>query len=112
MHLLILSMLAHLTKELGMVPGGEFRTAYQEAQKLSGCIIKLGERPINITLKRAMGSPGPWQKLMKLVWNILSNSDPITKERCTAHLDTESTTDGGQARLNASRPIRFQQSSQ
>ena len=59
MYLLHLSMSAHLTKKTCMVPGGEFRTAYQEAQKLSGCIIKLGERPINITLKRAIGSLGP-----------------------------------------------------
>ena len=29
MYLLLLSMSAHLTKELGMAPGGEFRTAYQ-----------------------------------------------------------------------------------
>ena len=34
------------------------------------------------------------------------------RRRSVGHLDTESTTDGGQARLNASRPIRFQQSSQ
>ena len=30
MHLLLLSMSAHLTKELGMAPGGEFRRAYHE----------------------------------------------------------------------------------
>ena len=30
MHLLFLSMSAHLTKELGMAPGGEFRTAFRE----------------------------------------------------------------------------------
>ena len=35
MYLLLLSMSAHLTKELGMAPGGEFRTAYQEANKVS-----------------------------------------------------------------------------
>ena len=46
MYLLLLSMSAHLTKELGMAPEGEFRPAYQETQKLSGCIIKLGVRPI------------------------------------------------------------------
>ena len=79
MYLLLLSMSAHLTKELGMAPGGEFRTAYREAQKLSGCIVQLGDRPINITLKRAIGSLGPWQKL-KMAWNILTNNDPITKE--------------------------------
>ena len=30
MHLLLLSMSAHLTKELGMAPGGEFRRAFNE----------------------------------------------------------------------------------
>ena len=79
MYLLLLSMSAHLTKELGMAPGGEFRTAYQEAQKLSGCIVQLGDRPVNITLKRAIGALGAWQKL-KLAWNILTNKDVVTKE--------------------------------
>lgn len=30
MYLLLLSMSAHLTKEIGMAPGGEFRVAYRE----------------------------------------------------------------------------------
>lgn len=32
MHLLLLSMSAHLTKELGMAPGGEFRQALKEVE--------------------------------------------------------------------------------
>lgn len=38
MHLLFLSVSAHLTKELGMAPGGEFRRAYNE---VSISVIKL-----------------------------------------------------------------------
>lgn len=30
LHLLLLSMSAHITKQLGMAPGGEFRTAFRE----------------------------------------------------------------------------------
>ena len=30
MYMLLLSLSAHLTKELGMAPGGEFRRAFQE----------------------------------------------------------------------------------
>lgn len=30
MYLLLLNMSAHLTKEIGMAPGGEFRVAYAE----------------------------------------------------------------------------------
>ena len=70
MYLLLLSMSAHLTKELGMAPGGEFRRyhiqnrclfldilswnlyrAFIEAMKVPGCKVHLGDRPINITLK-------------------------------------------------------------
>ena len=41
--------------------------------------MQLGDRPINITLKRAISSLSVWQKL-RLGWNILTNKDPITKE--------------------------------
>jgi pheromone shutdown protein TraB len=30
MYILLLNMSAHITKELGMAPGGEFRAAYRE----------------------------------------------------------------------------------
>jgi len=79
MYLLLLSMSAHLTKELGMAPGGEFRRAFTEAKKVPGCMVHLGDRPINITLKRALAALSPWQKV-KLGWNILTSRDPITKE--------------------------------
>lgn len=36
MHLLLLSMSAHLTKQLGMAPGGEFRRAYHEVNRPYG----------------------------------------------------------------------------
>jgi len=79
MYLLLLSMSAHLTKELGMAPGGEFRRAFTEAKKVPGCMVHLGDRPINITLKRALAALSPWQK-MRLGWNILTSRDSITKE--------------------------------
>ena len=79
MYLLLLSMSAHLTKELGMAPGGEFRQAFREARTVPGCLVHLGDRPINITLKRALGSLSLWQKL-KLGFNILTSKDSITKE--------------------------------
>jgi len=79
MYLLLLSMSAHLTKELGMAPGGEFRRAFTEAKKVPGCMVHLGDRPINITLKRALSALSPWQKV-KLGWNILTSRDSITKE--------------------------------
>ncbi|XP_064632305.1 traB domain-containing protein-like isoform X2 [Lineus longissimus] len=79
MHLLLLNMSAHITKQLGMAPGGEFRTAVKEAQKIPGCRIHLGDRPIQITLRRAFAALSFWQKL-KLAWHMITNKDPISKE--------------------------------
>ena len=41
LYLLLLSLSAHLTEQLGMAPGGEFRTAFKEAKKVPGCIIQV-----------------------------------------------------------------------
>lgn len=80
MYLALLSMSAHLTRELGMAPGGEFRRAFSEAQKVPGCMVHLGDRPIGITLKRALQALSTWQKI-KLGYNILITSmDKITPE--------------------------------
>lgn len=79
LYVLMLSMSAHLTRELGMAPGGEFRKAYQEAKHIPGCLVHLGDRPIQITLKRALASLTCWQKV-KLAFNLLTTKENITKE--------------------------------
>ncbi|XP_074619932.1 traB domain-containing protein-like isoform X1 [Acropora palmata] len=76
---LLLSLSAHITKQLGMAPGGEFRAAYREAKKIPGCQIHLGDRPIQITLSRAMSALSFWQKV-KLGWHLLTTKDPISRE--------------------------------
>ena len=35
MHVLLLSMSAHLTEQLGMAPGGEFRRAFREVRDMA-----------------------------------------------------------------------------
>ncbi|XP_005109412.1 traB domain-containing protein [Aplysia californica] len=80
LNILLLNMSAYITKELGMAPGGEFRTAFNEARKLrGGCRFILGDRPIQITLRRALASLSLWQRL-KLAYAILCSKEPITKE--------------------------------
>lgn len=78
-YILLLNMSAKLTKELGMAPGGEFRTAMKEATKIPECRIHLGDRPINITLQRGIKSLTLWQTI-KLVYKLLSFDENITKE--------------------------------
>lgn len=79
MQLLLLSMSAHITKQLGMAPGGEFRVAAKQARLIPGCRLVLGDRPIQATLGRAMRSLSIFQKL-KLGWHLLFSKDDITKE--------------------------------
>jgi len=79
MQLLLLSMSAHITKQLGMAPGGEFRVAWKEAREIPGCKLVLGDRPIQSTLGRAMASLSICQKL-KLGWHLLFSNGDITKE--------------------------------
>ncbi|XP_049804298.1 traB domain-containing protein isoform X1 [Schistocerca nitens] len=79
MYILLLSMSAHLTKQLGMAPGGEFRRAFAEAQKVPHCILHMGDRPIHITLQRALAALSWWQTL-RLTWHLLTSKEPISKE--------------------------------
>lgn len=62
-----------------MAPGGEFRRAFREAKKVPGCTVHLGDRPVQVTLRRAISSLTVWQK-MKLSFSILFNKEPISKE--------------------------------
>lgn len=78
-YILLLNMSAKLTKELGMAPGGEFRTAMKEVTKIPNCIVHLGDRPINVTLQRAIKGLSLWQS-MKLVFKLMSFDENITKE--------------------------------
>nr|CAG4637240.1 EOG090X0AQH [Ceriodaphnia reticulata]SVE73109.1 EOG090X0AQH [Ceriodaphnia reticulata] len=79
LYLLFLSTSAHLTRQLGMAPGGEFRRAYHEARNVPGCRIHLGDRPIHVTLHRALAALSLWQKA-KLVWHLLLSRGPISAE--------------------------------
>ncbi|CAG2105555.1 unnamed protein product [Medioppia subpectinata] len=79
MYALLLSLSAHLTKQLGMAPGGEFRRAFNEASKIPGCVVHLGDRPVHTTLRRAISSLTVWQKV-RLAFGIIFNSESISKE--------------------------------
>ncbi|EFN66316.1 TraB domain-containing protein [Camponotus floridanus] len=79
LHILLLRMATHVAKQLGMPPGGEFRRAFEEAKKVPNCIVHLADRPINITMQRAIRSLSWWQTI-KLGWHLATMKDPITQE--------------------------------
>ncbi|TMW48857.1 hypothetical protein DOY81_006051 [Sarcophaga bullata] len=76
--ILLLQMSAQIAKDLGVAPGGEFRRAFEEIHKLPGCVLHLGDRPIRITLHRALKALSLWQTI-KLVWR-LTSTDTISIE--------------------------------
>ncbi|KJH49219.1 TraB family protein [Dictyocaulus viviparus] len=80
LHVLLLSMSAHITRELSMAPGGEFRAAHKAVMQTQLCRLVLGDRPIQVTLQRALGSLNFWQKV-KFFWHIaMSHGASITLE--------------------------------
>lgn len=81
LHVILLWLSAHITKQLGMAPGGEFRAAVLAAEELNQeCRIILGDRPINITISRALAALNWWQRLKLLFSAISSSREGISKE--------------------------------
>lgn len=78
-YVLLLNMSAKITKELGMAPGGEFRRALEEAKRLPECSLIFGDRPINITVQRALHGLSFWQSF-KLLWRLVTSNETISKE--------------------------------
>jgi len=81
-YVLLLNLSAHITKQLGMAPGGEFRRAFVETRQLQSrkkVKLHLGDRPVHVTLKRALGMLTIWQKL-HLCWTLLTDKFDISKE--------------------------------
>ncbi|KAK7312731.1 hypothetical protein VNO77_36821 [Canavalia gladiata] len=75
--------LAKIASKLEVFPGSEFRVAYEEAIKYGGRVI-LGDRPVQITLRRTWSKMPLWHKT-KLLYSLLfqavflPSSDDLTK---------------------------------
>lgn len=61
--------LAKVASKLEVFPGAEFRVAYEEAMKYGGKVI-LGDRPVQVTLRRTWAKMPLWHKT-KLVYSLL-----------------------------------------
>ncbi|KAL5147979.1 TraB domain-containing protein [Glycine soja] len=72
-----------IASKLEVFPGSEFRVAYEEAIKYGGRVI-LGDRPVQITLRRTWSKMPLWHKtkfLYSLLFQavFLSNADDLNK---------------------------------
>jgi len=56
LHLLLLSMSAHITKQLGMAPGGEFRTAFSEVCSIIMLCVSLVHLLVYVTCRLRFGN--------------------------------------------------------
>lgn len=61
--------LAKVASRLEVFPGSEFRVAFEEAMKYGGKVI-LGDRPVQVTLRRTWGKMPLWHKI-KLLYSLL-----------------------------------------
>ncbi|KAJ8561119.1 hypothetical protein K7X08_027309 [Anisodus acutangulus] len=64
--------LAKVASKLEVFPGAEFHVAYEEAMKYGGKVI-LGDRPVQVTLRRTWAKMPLWHKT-KLVYSLLFQS--------------------------------------
>ncbi|XP_068985322.1 traB domain-containing protein isoform X2 [Bombus flavifrons] len=79
LHIMLYRMVSHVVKQLGMPPGGEFRTAFEEAKKVPNCIIQLADRSINVTFQRALRELS-WWEIIKLAWLVVRLDSRINKQ--------------------------------
>ncbi|XP_028030333.1 traB domain-containing protein-like [Bombyx mandarina] len=89
LHAMLLKTYADIAKELGVAPGGEFRRAYHEMQKIPGCKLYLGDRPIQITIARAFQSLSVYELGQVLYHISTSNPKPLDKNNLEKYKDKE-----------------------
>lgn len=61
--------LAKIAQKLEVLPGSEFRVAFEEARKLGSKVV-LGDRPVQVTIRRTWGKMPLWHK-MKFLYSFL-----------------------------------------
>ncbi|XP_041976464.1 traB domain-containing protein-like [Aricia agestis] len=89
LHTMLLKTYAELAKEFRVAPGGEFRRAYHEVKKIPGCKLFLGDRPMRITIDRALKTLSVME-FIQIIYH-LTTSKPVPINR--AHLEKYKDTD-------------------
>lgn len=85
LHYLLTKLYSGVLAQLNIVPGIEFRAAFEEAQRLTPpAHVVLGDRPIDVTIKRTWGGLSVWSK-MKLLYLLMTefkdNKLKVTQEQ-------------------------------
>ncbi|KAI6223571.1 hypothetical protein M3Y99_01455900 [Aphelenchoides fujianensis] len=80
LQVMLLSTSAHITRQLKMAPGGEFRVAHRASFNVQGCKVILGDRPIQVTLQRALSSLNFFQRIRLMFHILFTNFSDVTQE--------------------------------
>ncbi len=85
LHYLLTKLYSGVLAQLNIVPGIEFRAAFEEAQRLTPpAHVVLGDRPIDVTIKRTWGGLSVWSKvklLYLLMTELKDNKLLVTQEQ-------------------------------
>ncbi|KAM3411494.1 hypothetical protein ACQJBY_003259 [Aegilops geniculata] len=78
--------LAKVASQLDVLPGAEFRVAFEEAMTYGGKVI-LGDRPVQITLRRTWGKMSLWHRAKFLYYIVfqslfLPSPEDLNKMQC------------------------------
>eukprot|EP01130_Rhizamoeba_saxonica_P012707 TRINITY_DN5391_c0_g1_i1.p1 TRINITY_DN5391_c0_g1~~TRINITY_DN5391_c0_g1_i1.p1 ORF type:complete len:232 (-),score=63.43 TRINITY_DN5391_c0_g1_i1:248-943(-) len=72
---------SNVQDQLDIVPGIEFKSAFEEAKKLEKvCKVLLGDRPINVTMKRTWGALSTIEKIKFMYHIVMTSNISITSE--------------------------------
>uniref|UniRef100_A0A1I8IS74 TraB domain containing n=2 Tax=Macrostomum lignano TaxID=282301 RepID=A0A1I8IS74_9PLAT len=88
MHYLMGRLSACIMDQIGLLPGGEFRAAVDEARGLPFCEILLKDRSIRITIQRTLSKLSLYGKL-RLAYCLLFSMEAITKEQIEMFKDKD-----------------------
>eukprot|EP01126_Amoeba_proteus_P032789 TRINITY_DN3201_c0_g2_i5.p1 TRINITY_DN3201_c0_g2~~TRINITY_DN3201_c0_g2_i5.p1 ORF type:complete len:192 (-),score=19.21 TRINITY_DN3201_c0_g2_i5:104-679(-) len=70
-----------ISTKLKVLPGIEFKRAFEEVKLLpKRCTVSLGDRPVELTLKRTWASLSTWEKIKFIVYIIVASFQGITDE--------------------------------
>ncbi len=78
-----------ITEKLSVAPGLEFRAAYEAALEVPDCRLLLGDRPVQITLKRTWAALGLYEKLKLIAGLIRASWTGVTDKEIEALKDND-----------------------
>jgi pheromone shutdown-related protein TraB len=79
LHVLLSEFSRRVAKNINVMPGAEFKAAFLEARNVGARVI-LGDRPVEVTLKRTWAALSTWERIKFVVHLLMASGLDITEE--------------------------------